>query len=576
MHPQFPPGTFRYEPEYYPLSGTAPLPAKALAFLLDIVGTGGISNLASAVLSITDRKRLPLTEMPNQKKRPTQPAKNVPKMSLRDQLIRIARASRASREKTTKMPRKIARAKRTIPRSELELSRPGNRSGVSLNNVPFAVSTTLPKATLRSSTIPGGERVIGIDIVCPLTIPNLAAAFTQVVSMPVNAGNSLLFRNLGQRATNYETYHFRKLLFRVVPFTKLTSQAVVAMYPDYDSKDAAPNNIQDCMNNSDATAGMDYANLVCAVHSGRSPMRKHFVSNVTTHTDDADARLQNIADIYVYVDHWADDMKGATIGYLVAEYECDFQTIRPPASVAMKMKFNYDGSTGHKFWNFTENIGFKTVSGSLAGYTVGSAYTETQALTYQVTPLAAPFIYIPANRTGSLNLYPVTAITASIHIGTVNMATNLVDVDNTYTWAGAATPYSMQLLASTYPRVLFLWVVSATATPQWIFQLNTADTSEISNIAPVGDMVSYSYPEFKDAVLAALEDFEGVVTLSVQSTKRTESLEDRIKRIEQALHDSINPYQLDEPEVVEISPQPIQRLRHALSIVTAHESKKGI
>lgn len=255
-----------------------------------------------------------------------------------------------------------------------------SKSGPMLS-APAAVAGRMPKIGLRStaSTKSDAFRVSGCEIVGKAASQT---SFKQVLELPINPRNPLLFPRLSAIAAAFEQYSIAKLQFHYVPQSSSARDGSMLHYIDYDPADPAAVRDVDILANKtkDSVALWQPSTLTADVRDIHRNRQSFFCQSPYGDSVDlstAEVR-QDFAGVYrMYMDGAADANKSC--GYLFVEYIFDFLVPRPQPPVSMTAAYNDLGSLAIPT-NTLAIVPFQTLESSAGlqgGSTVGagSAYT---------------------------------------------------------------------------------------------------------------------------------------------------------------------------------------------------------
>lgn len=148
----------------------------------------------------------------------------------------------------------------------------------------------------------------------------------------INPGLSF-FPWLSGLAKNFEKYQFSRLQFRYVPMKGTMTSGRVALAPDYDASDAAPETVSDMMSAHSSVSGCVYAplTLVCDASNLAGFGSQRFV-RAGPLAANSDIKTYDVLQLFVGVYGCADL---TMVGELYAEYSVDLITPQRITSLDM-------------------------------------------------------------------------------------------------------------------------------------------------------------------------------------------------------------------------------------------------
>jgi hypothetical protein len=249
------------------------------------------------------------------------------------ELTRPVKQQNRQRRKKKKNPGK-PRAARPNPSSNAGGARgyrdrnPGMLSDntLSLTRDQFTATSPLNLIEVRPGSTPGGVRVKGRELLAGLsTASSISGAYTVLTNNRTGTLNTPIipstFPRLGNYGGIYEFYKFHKLCLFFYPNQPTTQAGEILACVDYDAKDLTPVDAASVMRNITATMSNIYSLNSMEMLASLSRLPK-FITSSTTSVD-VDQTTQGIA---YYVVEGVTASAGATLGYLVAQYEVEFYT----------------------------------------------------------------------------------------------------------------------------------------------------------------------------------------------------------------------------------------------------------
>lgn len=442
----------------------------------------------------------------------------------------------------------------------------------------------------------GGERFSCKQLVGGGEIFGLPNVFTKIIDQPLNAGNSVLWSKLADRAKAYERFIIRKAELHYTGTCNTLSAGTLMGYVEKDPTDVAVGTAREVFDNPTTnfmvsviernwSHNLNYRAGAHYVHMGDAMV-----------TDDAEKRQDNPGVLRVYLDQV--DSTGLR-GYLYINYVVDL--IDPRESVPDAIDFHsiltpaMTGSntiaTGNAVALYPLNLsssrmnaGFALPNWYLAGTPTSAAnWTHTAGILSAMTPrasnvyyddgiTASPVVVAPAITRCSVFNVPAGSyrLTAQLTVNVATQASGTCEWKLQYglcdsldagfsVWVDMASVNSTGVSVVSAPGGTTRSLVTITGAPGRYLALRAVlnNTSGVvvgpGDIAIAGNLtraaasidairapsssMTYHYPSQSAALMSALADFDGDVILEFPPLAAPLTLEERLSLLERERED---------------------------------------
>jgi hypothetical protein len=222
---------------------------------------------------------------------------------------------------------------------------PRRRAGARIVRAPVAISTGLSVGRVPQIRAMGNcTRVSHSEEFGPVTTTGTPFA---VATFQCNPGVAACFPWLAPIAARYETYKFRRLVFKFTTTSPTSTAGFVTLAFDYDALDLPPSTMSIARSYHDKSGGAPWSNWVlnCDLAQGdRLPEKYIRVGLPPTNND---LKTYDVGNLHVCTEGAA----GATLGYLEVEYVVDLMTPQIQDPVGGSMVFGSDST--HVFKSVT-------------------------------------------------------------------------------------------------------------------------------------------------------------------------------------------------------------------------------
>lgn len=201
-----------------------------------------------------------------------------------------------------------------------------SRSQSKKGSVPFGLTVATKPRPARMRTKGSTISVSHTELISTVYNPRLDGTMN-LVSLPINPG-VVTFPWLRHVAKAYETYTFKKLIFRYVPCCAASKDGLVAMAIDFDALDAAPLSLGSLMSFDGAVSAQCYCqfDMNASALNMKKFTREHFVRIMASPVG-SDLKTYDIGNLHVAC---VSGTGAATWGHVFVDYVVELQTPHVP------------------------------------------------------------------------------------------------------------------------------------------------------------------------------------------------------------------------------------------------------
>jgi len=293
------------------------------------------------------------------------------------------------------------------------------------------------------------DTVDGFEFIADVGSSSTAGTFTTLLNLPMNPGDSRLFKRAVAISDLYEQWRFKRLTFFYEPSTDFTKSGVVGMYVDHDADDASAASMAAVMAHTDAAMGPIYKPLSLRVSTGGTS-NWYYTHQGYVNTASANDRLQTPGDFRFFCDK-VDASK--SLGYVYVDYEIEFRYPKDPQSLVLTA--DLIDSTGVTVASADYYTPFVDLSGTNNRVNRGFTW-EDEAVTNDENPSSGSVTYWPC--TSGLANYSI------VLFGSVTVTNGS---------AYSVSLYGVPPGANT-PTAYFGWSLTGTGSAQDLFALHVS------------------------------------------------------------------------------------------------------
>ncbi len=212
--------------------------------------------------------------------------------------------------------------------------RPGQRAGqrkvrVQSQKAPVALGNKTFQSKPRIRNI--GENILVSHSEYVGDITGSTSAFAVASSFALNPGLAASFPWLNQIASRYESYKFKKLVFRFMTERPTTESGYIALVSDYDPSDPQPSSKSNAFQYESTAKAAPWENLVQVNLPRNLLKRKSYYVRQGALTASENISFYDTGNLYVCV---GGNSGAVTLGELWCDYEVEFDTPQIDSNVS--------------------------------------------------------------------------------------------------------------------------------------------------------------------------------------------------------------------------------------------------